>query len=212
MFTYIMLLLAVVILILFISFKLYEIISNNVLNFKDKSVLFFGPADVDSAQNCNTLDYDYVILPNNMCRVFDKPYNNLIIMTNDYFAKTNSECIINKNPAGILCTTKSSYIFMKNKLNEKNIYIPIRRCPFPTEWPRTSYPLGLSFLLQYMITYAPLLKRLDVIGVTFYDNGQEYRRGYKLIEMGKQHNVENDKKYAREIIKKHKNIKIKYPL
>ena len=72
--------------------------------------------------------------------------------------------------------------------------------------------IGLSFLLQYMVTYAPELKKLYVVGVTFYDNGQQYKKGYKLIEMGESHNVENDKKYAREIIKKHKNITIEYPL
>ena len=221
------LVLAIIILVLLVCFKLYNKVNetmssietkDSVLNFKNKSVLFIGPADVENAKIINPLDYDYVILPNNMSRVFDKPYNNLIIMTNQYFATNNADYIINKNPSGILCTTPYSYTFMKEKLNEKDIDIPIMKCPFPSNWPRnfigkaTSWPLGLSFLLQYMVTHAPELKKLHVIGITFYDKGQEYRKGYKLIEMGESHDVENDKTYAREIIKKHKNITIDYPL
>ena len=221
------LVLAIIILVLLVCFKLYSKVNetmssiepkDSVLNFKNKSVLFIGPADVESAKIINPLDYDYVILPNNMSRVFDKPYNNLIIMTNQYFATNNADYIINKNPSGILCTTPYSYTFMKEKLNEKDVDIPIMKCPFPSNWPRnfigkaTSWPLGLSFLLQYMVTYAPLIKKLHVIGITFYDNGQQYKKGYKLIDMGESHNVENDKTYAREIIKKHKNITIDYPL
>lgn len=220
-------LIAVILLIVLICFKLYNKINetmssiepkDNVLNFKNKSVLFIGPADVESSKIINPLDYDYVILPNNMSRVFDKPYNNLIIMTNQYFSKNNADYIINKNPSGILCITSYSYTFMKDKLKEKNSSIPIMKCPFPSNWPRnfmgkeTSWPLGLSFLLQYMVTHAPELKKLHVVGITFYDKGQEYRKGYKLIEMGESHDVENDKTYAREIIKKHKNITIDYPL
>ena len=82
------LVLAIIILVLLVCFKLYSNVNetmssiepkDSVLNFKNKSVLFIGPADVESAKNINPLDYDYVILPNNMSRVFDKPYNNLII-------------------------------------------------------------------------------------------------------------------------------------
>lgn len=221
------LVLAIIILVLLVFFKLYSNVNetmssiepkDSVLNFKNKSVLFIGPADVESSKIINPLDYDYVILPNNMSRVFDKPYNNLIIMTNQYFATNNADYIINKNPSGILCTTPYSYTFMKDKLKEKNSSIPIMKCPFPSNWPKnyigkaTSWPLGLSFLLQYMVTHAPELKKLHVVGITFYDKGQEYRKGYKLIEMGESHDVENDKTYAREIIKKHKNITIDYPL
>ena len=64
--------------------------------FKNKSILFYGPANVDCV-NCNTLDYDYIILPNNMCTIFNKPYNNIIIMANSFFARKYADLIINKN-------------------------------------------------------------------------------------------------------------------
>ena len=194
-------------------------LNTDFIDLKNKSVLFFGPADVKSAKTCNPLDYDYVVLPNNMCRLFDKQYNNLIIMTNQYFATHNSDYIISRNPCGILCTNYTGYRIMNDKLIQKNINIPIIACPFPSEWPRnfmgmgspTSLPLGLSFFLQFVVTYAPE-STVHVTGVTFYDNGEQYMKGYKLLKMGEQHNVKNDKKFARDLVKKYNNITIAYPL
>jgi hypothetical protein len=203
-----------------ILFRLLYIPANtDFINLKNKSVLFVGPADVKSAKICNPLNYDYVVLPNNMCKIFDKQYHNLIIMTNGYFAENNSDYIISRNPCGILCTSYAGYQIISDKLIQKNLNIPIITCPFPSEWPRnfmgmgfpTSLPLGLSFFLQFVVTYAPE-SIIHVTGVTFYDNGQQYRKGYKLLEMGEQHNVENDKEFARRLIKKYNNIIIAYPL
>ena len=71
-----------------------------------------------------------------------------------------------------------------------------------------SVALGLSFVLAYAITFK--FKSMLIVGVSFYDQGPQYRQGYELISQGPSHNVSHDKIYVRNIMRSHPNIHIDY--
>ena len=142
-----------------------------------------------------------------MCKLFNKPHNNLIILTNNYYSNLNKEYIVEKNPKGIICTNHIAYDILKKELIKRKKNIPLVACPYPGF--KDSVPLGLSYLLNYIINFAPNIKKMHIIGVTFYDQGPQYINGYKQTIMGN-HSVEIDKKFTKNIIDKYENITIDY--
>lgn len=186
---------------------------NSIFNLHNKRILFYGPAVTSMSDNPPQPfeDYDIVIITNNMVtKIHELPLSSIdphkiILLCNSYFSQNFTDLVLNSGVGGILCTTFVAREKLQYRAKQNGNQIKICKAPKPM---LKSWPLGLTFVLKFATTQN--IKGLDIVGVTFYDKGQQYVSGYKLLEQGTQHNVAFDKEYTRRAILKNPNIFIDY--
>jgi len=187
--------------------------------FKDKKILFYGPANTCDKKSLNILNFDYIIITNNMLDIFFNKYNGnlsckIIHLANQLFCLNYRDTI--KRYADkidiILTVAKKSYEHLKKNINNIDIFLmsDIREIK--------GTPLGLSRILKLLENQE--FKELYISGVTFY-NGDKITDCYEdnyITKEGKiynifnkdkgVHNIPSNKRYTRMVCDSNKNIKM----
>ena len=169
--------------------------------FKDKKILFYGPANT---KDKNTLDinyFDYTIITNNMISIFfDKYGKNLsckiIHLSNQLYTLNYIDTIkkYSNNIDVFFVVNKLSYNYIK-KYIKKNIFI----CKFNNNTVKKT-PLGLTRILNFMNNIN--FKELYISGVTFYkaDKIEDcYEKKY-IVKEGMIYNIFNKDKDVHDIL------------
>lgn len=184
--------------------------------FKDKKIIFYGPAKTSDKKTIDISYYDYAIITNNMIDIFFNKYNQnlsckIILLANQLYS-INYAHIIKKynNKIDIILTIGKGYNYLKNLINNVNIYkmssINVVK----------GVPLGLTRILELLNNQK--FKELYISGVTFY-NGRKIEDCYEnnyMIEHGKKcnvfnnraHNISSNIRYTKKILYTNKNILI----
>lgn len=190
----------------------------SVFYLRGKRVLFYGPAQTERSLSppLPFKEYDVVIITNNMVDRLDQwPLSSvdrrkILLVSNGYFSTNHPEKVVRSNAGGVLCTTLAGKRALLSYPKEAQSDptppgISVRTAKRPQI---PSWPLGLSFVLEFARHQQFTL--FDIVGVTFYDNGQQYVPGYKLLDQGTQHNPALDKEFTLQMIKENPNIYIDY--
>ena len=161
-----------------------------MIDFTDKTVLFYGPAPTHDKEHLHVDDYDYTIITNHMISIFFQKYTpqktkvilyaNALYMGN-YF-KHIQEHYTKLHGVIVVCESHAQKIRTLDKT------IPVIVNSFRL---KGKAPLGLTRFLDILQKSGPFQK-LYITGVTFYENKKAIEKNYEanyITELGKKYNI-----------------------
>lgn len=160
------------------------------MDFQDKTILFYGPADTKDKETISPDDFDFTIITNNMVNLFFKKYSiqqtKVILLTNCLFTKKYFQGIHENHDKlyGYIVINNASELKIKNNL--KNIK-PMIKKNFSLNG---KVPLGLTRVLN--ILEGTNFKRIYITEVTFYSDTRGIQHNYEtnyLTPLGKKYNI-----------------------
>ena len=186
------------------------------MEYRNKKILFYGPAKTSDKRQLSINDYDFIIITNNMVSLFFnlysiEPTTKIILLSNNLFTRTNYRVI----------QKFSNLLYRVIVINRKSVelledVIPYDKIILSSFHISHSIPLGLSRVLNYL--QDTNFKKLFITGVTFYQEGNIdscYMNNYMIKEGHKynifnedkgKHNIKKEIHYTRKMCRKNKNI------
>lgn len=184
--------------------------------FKDKKILFYGPANTCDKKSLNICNFDYIIITNNMLDIFFTRYNEnfsskIIYLTNELYSLNYIDKIKNyTDNIEIILTVGRGYEYLKKQIKNVNIFY------MPDIHEIKGTPLGLTRILKLLENQE--FKELYISGVTFYtgdkitdcyEDNYITKEGkiYNIFNKDKGvHNISSNKRYTKMVCDSNKNI------
>lgn len=186
------------------------------MEYKNRNILFYGPAKTPDKRQLSINDYDFIFITNNMVSLFFnlysiEPTTKIILLANNLFTKTNYHVI----------QKFSNLLYRVIVINPKSVellenFIPHDKIILSSFYISHFIPLGLSRVLNYL--QGTNFKKLYITGVTFYKEGNIkdcYMSNYMIKEgyqynifnedQGK-HNITNEIQYTKKMCRINRNI------
>ena len=184
--------------------------------FKEKQIVFYGPADTCDKKTLDINNFDYIIITNNMLDIFFKRYNEnlsgkIIYLTNQLYSLNYMDKIKNyTDKIEIILAVGKGYEYLKKHLNNVNIFY------MQDIHEIEGVPLGLTRVLKLLENQQ--FKELYISGVTFYSGNKitdcyednyitKEGKIYNIFNKDKGvHNISSNKRYTRMVCDSNKNI------
>jgi hypothetical protein len=182
--------------------------------FKNKRILFYGPAVTNDKKELNVNNYDYIVITNNMINIFFKKVNKhnitckIIHLTNYLYTRTYIDRIKEHCDAIDIFITvhKHAEKLLKEILKNKN-HTQVYNLELEKHQPKVNRtPLGLSRILCFFDNTS--FEELYITGVTFYKNSNDIKDCYEknyICKEGLIYNIYGKDKHIHDI-----NSNIKY--
>jgi len=161
-----------------------------MIDFTDKTVLFYGPAPTLDKEHLNIDDYDYTIITNHMVSIFFQKYTpqhtKVILYANALYMKNYFQHIRDNY--------QKLYGFIvigdghADKIRSLDAKIPILMNSFRL---KNKTPLGLTRIL-HILQKSGTFQKLYITGVTFYENTKSIENNYEanyITKLGKKYNI-----------------------